>query len=670
MKKSLLFSIFFPISYFLIAISFSIVGDYTLTKQKISMHLISSGSKLSIFSPPTLLRLLLNLQLKPISSSSPLSSLSSSNIAPPTQENIASLIREQKSTSEALQTFRWASNLPGFKHSHSTYRALTHKLCTFRRFDTVKEVLDEMPTSIGSSPNEDIFVTIIRGLGRAGMIRQVIKVPDMVLRFGGEVSLKIFNSILNVLVKENIDIAREFYRKKMMPSGVEGDDYTFGILMKGLCLTNRISEGFKLLQTMKSRGITPNTVIYNTLLHALCKNGKVGRGRSLMNEMEKPNDVTFNILISGYCAEGNLVQALVLLEKCFNLGFVPDVVTVTKVLQLLCNVGRVKEATEVFERVETKGGTVDVLAYNTLIEGYCKSGNVKVGRFILKDMESKGSLPNADTYNKLIFGYCELGMFDSAVDLFNEMKMDGLNRNFSTYDILIKGLCSGGRVEDGLKILEVMEESKGGSDDQISPYNNIIYGLYKEHRSDEALEFLTNMEKLFPRAVDRSLSIISFCKEGEIDDAKKVYDQMVEGGGIPSVLVFHSLIKGFCQNGFLIEAIELMNCMISEGYSPNASTFNGLIKQFCEQGKVRSALSFIEDIIGRGCLPNTESYSPVVVWLCKEKDLQKALGIVLQMVEKGIIPDYSIWNSLLLCLIQDRVWSENKSSFIVCDLIH
>ena len=67
--------------------------------------------------------------------------------------------------------------------------------------------------------------------------------------------MKIFNSILDVLVKEDIDMAREFYRKSMMESDVRGDDYTFGILMKGLCLTNRIGEGFKLLQLIKNNGV-------------------------------------------------------------------------------------------------------------------------------------------------------------------------------------------------------------------------------------------------------------------------------------------------------------------------------------------------------------------------------------------------------------------------------
>lgn len=98
-------------------------------------------------------------------------------------------------------------------------------------------------------------------------------------------------------------------------------------------MTNRIGDGFKLLQIMKSKGVRPNTVSYNTLLYVL---------------------------------------SLVLLEKSYNLGFVPDVVTVTKVVELLCNVGCVTEAVEVLERVKSKGGVVDIVAYNnTLMKGYC-----------------------------------------------------------------------------------------------------------------------------------------------------------------------------------------------------------------------------------------------------------------------------------------------------------
>nr|XP_011469344.1 PREDICTED: pentatricopeptide repeat-containing protein At2g17525, mitochondrial isoform X2 [Fragaria vesca subsp. vesca] len=554
-----------------------------------------------------------------------------SSISVPSHTHIAHLLLEQKSATQVLDTFQWASTLPSFTHSPSTYRALIHKLCTFRRFDTAYQVLDEMPRSIGQPPDEHIFVTLIHGLGRAHLVKQAIKVLDLVAR------------------------------KKMMASGVKGDDYTFGILMKGLCLTSRIGDGFKLLQAIKSRGVAPNTVVYNTLLHALCRNGKVGRARSLMNEMEDPNDVTFNILISGYCGEENLVQAVVMLDKCFGLGYVPDVVTITKVLELLCNDGRVMEAVKVLERVESNGGLVDVVAYNTLIKGFCQLGKAKLGLRILKEMERKGCLPDVDTYNVLISGFCESGMLDKALDLFNDMKTDGINWNFATYDVLIRGLCSGGRTEDGLKILDLMNESKDGCRGRISPFNSVLYGLYKENRLDEALEFLASLGKLFPRAVDRSLRILGFCEEGATENAKKLYDQMILERAVPCVLIYDYLIHRFCQQGCVRQAFELMNEMIVHCYFPVASTFNVLINGFCKQGKVDSALKLLEEMVGRGCLPDIDSYSHLVGVLCQKGDFQKALTLLFQMVEKGITPDHFTWNSLLVCTSLETVWLNSKS---------
>ncbi|XP_026446151.1 pentatricopeptide repeat-containing protein At2g17525, mitochondrial [Papaver somniferum] len=604
---------------------------------------------------------LLRFQAKPISSSSS-SSSSTSLSSVPSHEHIAHLITEQISHSQALQTFRWASKLPNFTHSQSTYRALIHKLCTFRQFDLVKELLDEMPTSIGSPPDESIFLTIIRGLGRAKMVKEAIKVLDLVSKFQKDPSLKVCNSILDVLVKEDINLARAFFRDKMMKCGIQGDNYTFGILMKGLCLTNRISDGFKLLQLMKSRGITPNTVVYNTLIHGLCKTGKlgIGRGRSLMSEMAEPNEVTFNILISAYCKERDLIQSLVLLEKSFSLGFVPDVIPVTKIVQLLCGEGRVMEAVEILERVEERGGSVDVVAYNALIRGFCRIGKTNLGFRFLKEMERKGCLPNVHTYNELIAGLCESKEYDLALEQFNDMTRDGISPNFVTYDTLIRGLCSGRRIGDGLNILDQMEEERRGSGGQISPYNSIIYGFYKENRLVEALEFLTKMGSFFPSAVHRSKKILGFCKDNCIGEAKQVYDQMIAEGGLPSAVVYSDLIHGLCQVGDIREAFELINEMVDHGYFPISSTFNVLISEFCKQGKVESASKLLKEMVDRGCLPDVGSYNPLIDTFCKKGDFHGALKLQLQMVEKGITPNYYTWTSLLLFLSQQIKWRKQE----------
>ncbi|GKC59744.1 pentatricopeptide repeat-containing protein, partial [Tanacetum coccineum] len=545
----------------------------------------------------------------------------------PTHEQISQLILDQETPQEALNTFKWASKQPHFLHTQSTYKALIHKLCVFRRFHIAHQLLDEMPTSIGSPPDEDIFIIIVRGLGRARMLRQVVKVLDLVSSFNVSPTLKIYNAILDVLVKEDIDIARAFYRRRMMECGVEGDMYTYGTLMKGLCLTNRVSDGFKLLQVMKNKGVIPNVVVCNTLIHALCKNGKlgIGRARSLISEMFVPNDVTFNILITAYCKQDNIVQALVMLEKCFHLGFVPDVITISKVLEILCRNDRVAEAVEVLERVEMKGGKIDVVAYNTLVKGFCNLRKPKAARRFLKEMELKGCLPNVDTYNALISGFCESGLLGSALDMFYDMKTVGITCNFNTYDTLIRGLCSGGRVEDAHKIMELMEESSSSSFGHISPYNSIIYGLYKANRIDEALEFLTKMGSQFPRAIDRSTHILAFCEQGKTENAKKIYDQMIQEGSIPSILVIVTLIRGLCEETMVREAFEIMDHMLSIGYVPDASTLNPLVNTLCEEGKAGSALKFLEDMTGRGCLTDSGSYSPLICEFCKRGDFHKGL---------------------------------------------
>ncbi|CAA0838444.1 Pentatricopeptide repeat-containing protein -mitochondrial [Striga hermonthica] len=611
------------------------------------------------FNPSLLLRINKSLQLSPHPQSRFITAASS--VLLPNPQHIVHLILEQKSPDQALQTFEWASKIPGFSHNPSTYRALIHKLCTFRQFKIVEQVLDEMPRRIGSCPDDDIFVTIARGLGRAKMTMQVIRVLDLVPKFGKAApSLKLLNTILDILVKEDIDIAREFYRRKMMGCGVKGDDYTYGILMKGFCLTNRIGDGFKLLQVMKSHGVKVNVVVYNTLIYALCKNGKVGRARSLTNEMEEFSDVTYNILISAYCNENNIVQALVMLEKSFSDGFVPDAVTLTKLLEILCNAGRASEAVEILERVEENRGATDVVAYNTLLKGFVQSGKMKAACGFLKQMENKGCLPNTKTYNILIKGFCDSEMLDSALDKFGEMKRAGLHWDFVTFDTLIYGLCSSGKTRDGLKILEIFLEGKRKDwVHRIGPYNSILYGLYKANCLDKVPEFLNYMKFLFPRAAGRSLSILRLCEDGNIDEAKQILETMREQGDIPSAVVYAALIRVFCEKGHMKEGVEMTNEMIEHNYIPIGSTFNVLIRGFCRQGKVGAGVRLLEDLKMRGCLLDSESYGDIIKAFCSKGDLQQVVMLLMQMMEMGIGPDYSTWNMLIPLVFEGKKNASN-----------
>ncbi|ONK71060.1 uncharacterized protein A4U43_C04F4290 [Asparagus officinalis] len=566
---------------------------------------------------------------------SKIKSLSSSSPSTPAHDQIPHLaLRPKPPSSKPPQTLRWAS-----KPSPPTLGPQILSLISSNNLQEAHRLLLSSP----HPPPEPALLPLIRAFGRAHR-------PDAAIRLLGlfppqnPPSLRVLNSILNVLVEEDIDLARKFFRKGMSVR----DEHTFGILMKGLCGANRIQEAFKLLKLMKSSAsLKPNSVIYNTLIHGLCRNGGVGRGRSLMGEMDEVSDVTFHILISAYCKEDNLVQALVMLEKCFDSGFVPDKITVTKVVDVLCGHGRAMEAVELLERVESKGGVVDVVSYNSLVKGFCRMEKPEVGRRVLKEMERKGCLANVHTYNALISGFCDSGKVDSGMDLFREMGMVGVSPDFETFDLLIRGFCLEGRVEDGLRILDMMEETRG-YESRVSPYNSLLYGFYKENRLEEGYEFLKKMESLFPRVVGRSLRILGFCEEGKIGEGKIIFDQMVNEGDIPSVFVYVSLIVGLSIGGNVREAFGLMNEMVERGYFPMVSTFNALIHGFCEEGNFRSSLKLLDEMVSRRCSPTTESYNPLICSLCKQGDEGRAYNFLVQMVERGIVPDSFTWSCFLV----------------------
>ncbi|KAG0491708.1 hypothetical protein HPP92_005106 [Vanilla planifolia] len=562
----------------------------------------------------------------------------------PSPDDVAELILRQKSAALALQTFRWALRLPSFTPTPSLYRAVIRSLLSFRRLDSAIEVLSNLP----SPPDDAMLVALFRSLGHNHMTRRALQLLDELparFRLPSSPSLKVLNSVLDILVKENIDLARSFFRKKMKG---RGDEYTFGILMKGLCRTNRIAEGFKLLTLMKSSDSKPNPVIYNTLIHALCRNGNVGKARSVMAEMEHPSEVTFNILISAYCKEGNLVQALVMLEKSFDFGFVPDPITVTKIVEALCSNDRAMEAVEILERVEKKGGIVDAVACNALIKGFCDMAKPGLGRRFMREMERKGCLPNLQTYNTLISGFCNSAKMDSAMDLFREMGMDGITPGFVTYVTLIGGHCWSGRVDDGLKLLDFMEEQTVGKESKVAPYNSILYGFYKEGRMGDARKFLTTrMATSFPRATEKSLRILEFCSDSRISEAMLVYDEMVKEGDLPSVLVYDCLVQGLSELGEVREAFDMMNVMVDKRFFPMSSTFNALIRGFCRVGRFRNASKLMEEMENRKCMPDADSYSPLVCGLCENGEFDKAYGFVVQMVEG--VDSSSLHMELLAC---------------------
>ncbi|KAJ0792374.1 putative tetratricopeptide-like helical domain superfamily [Helianthus annuus] len=118
---------------------------------------------------------------------------------------------------------------------------------------------------------------------------------------------------------------------------------------------------------MTKYGCVTNAVVYQTLLHALCKFDRVAEGLKLFEEM-------------------------------ILMGCMPDVETFNDVIHGLCRVKRIREAAKLVDRMLLRGFNPNALTYGVLIHGLCRTGQVEEAKAFL----SKVPEPNSFVFNMLI----------------------------------------------------------------------------------------------------------------------------------------------------------------------------------------------------------------------------------------------------------------------------
>ncbi|KAJ1293709.1 hypothetical protein BS78_01G089400 [Paspalum vaginatum] len=192
---------------------------------------------------------------------------------------------------------------------------------------------------------------------------------------------------------------------------------------------------------MRQLRCSPDAQCYNSLIAALCRNGRFRDARFLLDQMErpgarcKPDPYTYTVLISWYCRIGVGTGCRKAARR------------------------RIYEAGRLFRRMGEKGLEPDVVTYNCLINGLCKTYRVERAHEVFDEMLMKGCAPNRVTYNSFVRYYSAVNQVDKAVEWVREMIARGHGMaSSSTYTPIIHSLCESRRVSEARRFLIDMAE--------------------------------------------------------------------------------------------------------------------------------------------------------------------------------------------------------------------
>lgn len=131
----------------------------------------------------------------------------------------------------------------------------------------------------------------------------------------------------------------------------------------------------------------------------------------------------------------------------------------------------------------------------------------------------------------------------------------------------------------------------------------------------------------------------AMCRVKLVEEAKFVVFKMKDWVK-PDGVSYKHLISGFCEKGDLIEASKIWNLMVDEGFVPDVDAVEKFMETFFKVNQFDEALKLFETMrLKRMDELDVSTYRLVIKWLCKKGMMSRAHEVFDEMCERGIWVD-------------------------------
>ncbi|WOL04563.1 pentatricopeptide repeat-containing protein [Canna indica] len=263
----------------------------------------------------------------------------------------------------------------------------------------------------GLAPDACTYNLLIRAQVLAGRLEGAWELFDEMQTKGITPSIVTFGTLVSSLCANSmLDDAFRLKETMLKQYNVKPHVYIYTSLIKGLCKIGKLDLALQLKEEMLlDKDLVMDSAVYSVLIRALFKASRKGEVVGILEEMKrigiKPDVVTYNAMISGFCNdEKDFDAAFETLNEMVRQGCKPDVLTYNILIAGLCEAGRWKDASELFDDMPRRMCHQDVVSYRTLFKGLSDAGEFRKARMVLDEMLFKGYKPHPASTIKFFEG--------------------------------------------------------------------------------------------------------------------------------------------------------------------------------------------------------------------------------------------------------------------------
>jgi len=268
---------------------------------------------------------------------------------------------------------------------------------------------------------------------------------------------------------------------------------------------------------------------------------------------------------------------------------------------------------------------MDIVSYNTRLKAAARSRDIRKCFSILDEIHSAQLLADDVTFSTLLDVCIDEDDHEMASLALEQMSESGVTMNCVLLTTMIKGFV---RTKNLSKAMALFETMRGE--------NSVVK----------------------PDMITYSILIKAHCDAGDMKEALRLLEAMLQDGSDVDDVVFTHLIDGCCQTQNHALAEKLWNDMFKASIKPSIFTIIAIVRVWCRSGFCDKAWSLIMTMEERfGKKPTLTLYMSLISGLFRQKNVSDAMAAYRRACEE-FQTDGQLINVVLVGLADARKYDE------------
>ncbi|KAG6627955.1 pentatricopeptide repeat-containing protein At4g30700 [Carya illinoinensis] len=407
--------------------------------------------------------------------------------------------------------------------------------------------------------------------------------------------------VRNCCFNDSIEVFRN-----LVKGGVELDSTTVSTVLPAAAELQDLEVGMGIQCLALKVGFGCDVFVITGLISLYSKFGEIDTVRWLFEQIDRPDLVSYNSMISGYTYNGESESSVRLFVDLLASGQKVNSSTLVGLIPVHSPFGHL-QLTCCIHGFCVKSGVVSHASVSTaLTTVYSRLNEIETARLLFDETPEK----SLASWNAMISGYTQNGLTEMAISLFWEMMLE-VRPNPVTITSILSACAQLGALSLG----------------------KWVHNLIKSENLESNVYVSTAL-------------IDMYAKCGSIVEARQLFDLMKDKNSV----TWNAIISGYGLHGHGNEALRLFNEMLHSGVPPTGVTFLSVLYACSHAGLVRKGNEIFHSMVhDHGFQPLPEHYACMVDILGRAGQLTEALKFIEKMpVEPGPI----VWGALLgACMI-------------------